>query len=388
MMPAVLGSKKALIGAVAGAILLAIGGYLLLKDSAGSQQSVQIGGATATTLKTMLSVTPKGTLTPEEIPTSKQVKEGDKLSTSKDGRGIIEMDDGSTAVLDYSSEVTISSLGSSKTSVALKTGSVWAQVKKVLGQGEFFEIKTQNAVAVVRGTSFGLTYHADGSSTLFVDEGVVRFVPVNPATGEPDYTKAKEVSAGDKAMLSSTGVFTEAKMSLAERNNEWVTFNTGKLGETLSPTPVRVETETKVTPTTAPTPEPKTETTDSNTSSNTNSNETAPTSSGSGNACGSFSETGGYTSGNSGSLKLASVSPTSVSRSGGATITLSGTGFVCVTTVTIGGTVLNGENGFVVVDNSKITLSASALAVGTFDVVMADTLGNVAGLPRALTVER
>ena len=139
MMPAVLGSKKALIGAVAGAILLAIGGYLLLKDSAGSQQSVQIGGATATTLKTMLSVTPKGTLTPEEIPTSKQVKEGDKLSTSKDGRGIIEMDDGSTAVLDYSSEVTISSLGSSKTSVALKTGSVWAQVKKVLGQGEFFE---------------------------------------------------------------------------------------------------------------------------------------------------------------------------------------------------------------------------------------------------------
>lgn len=387
-MPSQFFSTKALIFAVAG-IVVAAGAYFFVTKSGDIQESARAATATATTINKILSVTPKGVLTPAEIKESKEVSEGDKLSTSKDGRGIVEMEDGSTAVLDYSSEMIISSLGASRTSIALKTGSVWAQVKKVLGQGEFFEIKTQNAVAVVRGTSFGLTSHADGSSTLFVNEGTVRFAPVDPKTGAADFVKAKDVPAGDKAMLSNENVFTETPMTPAERNNEWVIFNTGKAEEDATdgivPT-VKTTAETEAAPVTdAATP--ATATTVTNAAEGVNSGETAPPARPA-NACGAFSETGGYAADSSGSLKLASIAPASVSQSGGGAITLTGTGFVCATTVAIGGKVFDGESGFTVVDNSTIILPASELPIGVFNVVMADALGNAAGLPRALTVTR
>ena len=87
--------------------------------------------------------------------------------------------------------------------------------------------------------------------------------------------------------------------------------------------------------------------------------------------------------------KLTSVSPLSVSQSGQDTVTLTGEGFLCAATITIGKNVLDGESDFVVVSNASLTLSSGLLPIGTFDIVIHDSLGNAATLPRSsITITR
>src|SRR3989344_1131763 len=104
------------------------------------------------------------------------------------------------------------------------------------------------------------------------------------------------------------------------------------------------------------------------------------------NACASFSEFQGSATGSA--LRLTSVSPLSVSQSGQNTVTLTGEGFICVTTITIGEKTLSGESDFVVASNSSITLSSGLLPVGIFDIVMNDSLGSTVTLLQAITITR
>ena len=86
--------------------------------------------------------------------------EGDIIRTSSTGRALLESPNGHPTILDYSTELTItnSEEQGNKTKFELFGGSLWSRAKKTAEKGEFFEIKTGNAVAVVRGTSFGLTW--------------------------------------------------------------------------------------------------------------------------------------------------------------------------------------------------------------------------------------
>ena len=52
-------------------------------------------------------------------------------------------------------------------------GRLWAKVAHRLGAGSRFEVKTGNAVAGVRGTSFAVLAHADLSSVVKVYTGTV-----------------------------------------------------------------------------------------------------------------------------------------------------------------------------------------------------------------------
>jgi len=132
--------------------------------------------------------------------------EGDEVETLASGRALIEMQNGTLTTLDYSTKVTIKThTDDEHSSMSLEGGKVWSTVEKVFGKGEYYEIETQNAVAVVRGTSFSVSY--DGENTVLeVSEGTVLFVPIDPQTGERLYGEAILVTAGEKATVGKNGV--------------------------------------------------------------------------------------------------------------------------------------------------------------------------------------
>lgn len=167
--------------------------------------------------------------TKKEIIDPVQAFEGDEVETLEFGRALIQLQNGTLTAIDYSTKLVIKThTDDGHTSVKLESGKVWSTVKKVFGQGEYYEIETQNAVAVVRGTSFGVSF--DGTNTILeVTEGAVLLVPVDPETGERLYDKAVLVPAGKKAIIGKDGVIQISDLSPDDKGREWYIFNNGNL---------------------------------------------------------------------------------------------------------------------------------------------------------------
>ena len=87
-------------------------------------------------------------------------------------------------LLDYDTELTLEESDDTGTHVrgSLGTGAVWARVEKVFGKGEYYTIKTQNAVAVVRGTSFSISYR-NNVSKIEVAAGTISLHACGPFDG-------------------------------------------------------------------------------------------------------------------------------------------------------------------------------------------------------------
>ncbi len=332
----------------------------------------------ATTLAPDMTLTVANSINPLLVASTTEARVGDTLATSHNGRGLLQERNGTVTILDYDTKLTLEGSDGVHMSGFLGTGTIWARVEKVFGKGEYYKIKTQNAVAVVRGTSFGMSYK-EGLTTLQVATGTVGLMPLDKVTGEPIEDKEILVLGGNKAITDDSGTIHVFPLSDADKKAPWYLFNNPS-----EPAPASAKPKTP-TPTTlqTTTPQPAPKTIPQTGPASSGGNTSIPTGTAVKNSCASFSETSSQTGG---SLKLTSVSPPSVSQSKQDTVTLIGEGFMCVTTITIGKSVLNGESDFVVASNSSITFSSNLLSIGTFDIVMNDTLGNTATLSRAITI--
>lgn len=208
------------------AILILIGGYFVFTQN-----------STVTTTKTVkvtrepiaLSMIKKtvyhyASSTKQEVTEPVAAYEGDEVETLADGRAIMQMVSGTVTTIDYSTKIKIQTHeGDEHTKVGLESGKVWSTVKKVFGKGEYYEIETQNAVAVVRGTSFGVSF--DGKQTILeVTEGTVLLVPIDE-NGERLYDRAVLVPAGKKAIVDELGNITVSDLDSADKSREWFRFN-------------------------------------------------------------------------------------------------------------------------------------------------------------------
>jgi ferric-dicitrate binding protein FerR (iron transport regulator) len=107
------------------------------------------------------------------------VFQGDVLETQKRTRLEVKLADGSVVRLGPSSraEVQAAAFGKSveerKVSAKLIVGKVWANVAKAVGGEQRFEVKTENAVAGVRGTTFRVDAATDRSVVVKVYSGTV-----------------------------------------------------------------------------------------------------------------------------------------------------------------------------------------------------------------------
>ncbi|GEM_PF-2052152 len=216
--------KKLIIGIVI--VLIAALGYVLL-TSKNTQPTAQKATtpATATSLKKTLRITNASSGTEKEIETTEAAATGDTLKTDSSGRALIEQSNGTKTVLDYNSEMTIAALDPSgtRTSNFLKAGTAWARVKKVFAQGEFYEIETQNGVAVVRGTALQITYRSP-DTILLVEEGDVSLIPIDEKTRVRQFDKEVRVAAGMKGTIGADGTTVTAPMTDAEKQSDFYTF--------------------------------------------------------------------------------------------------------------------------------------------------------------------
>ena len=115
----------------------------------------------------------------ERLAVGKPVLQGDVLETEKRTRLEVKLGDGSVLRLGPSSKVEVAAAAFGKTvedrnvSAKLLVGKVWANVAKAVGGEQRFEVKTENAVAGVRGTTFRVDAATDKSVVVKVYSGTV-----------------------------------------------------------------------------------------------------------------------------------------------------------------------------------------------------------------------
>lgn len=139
--------------------------------------------------------------------------EGDHLITRSNSGLHLVLADGSSIVLGPSSEMTLEKIGAgeegSQTFLQLLKGTADAIVQK-LKLGSAFELRTQNAVAAVKGTQFEVS--DDGSTgSVLVREGVV-------AMSDLERINVVRIPAMNKASVNDGNLERPSRMSFLEAN--------------------------------------------------------------------------------------------------------------------------------------------------------------------------
>lgn len=115
----------------------------------------------------------------EKLAQGSALHEGDEVATQKRSRLELTLADGSVVRLGplARAKLETAAFGKSveerKVSARLLVGNVWANVAKTVGGESRFEVKTENAVAGVRGTTFRVDAAHDRSVVVRVYSGTV-----------------------------------------------------------------------------------------------------------------------------------------------------------------------------------------------------------------------
>lgn len=120
-----------------------------------------------------------------EIKSGDEVPDGAVIVTDDKGLVEVHLPDGSTVQLDASSEAKFDQAqfdDSSETlrvRITLATGKIWSKIIELATPESYWEVKTTNAVAAVRGTAFGMEY-ADGDTQIIGSENTVDVQAIDP----------------------------------------------------------------------------------------------------------------------------------------------------------------------------------------------------------------
>ncbi len=307
---------------------------------------------TVSPLEPTVSVTKATSTAFEEISEATKTNVGSKIKTGSSGRALIESSSAHQTLIDYNTEITVSddSKSEKKTKIALVSGAVWARLGKVFDSGEYYEIKTSNAVATVRGTSFGVWFK-NGITTVAVTEGSIFFSAIDPKTGEVIPNSEVVVKAGEKATVDSAGKIVISKITTADKKEPWYIYNNPEEKTTVTVTP-KTTTTSKPTPTPTPTPTPvptptPTPTVQANTFSITN------------------------------------ISPSTVNNAAGSSVTLKGEGFTRLKSIVVGK--LSVTN-YRISSPTSIVLMTEGITPGTYDVSLIDLNNTVVRANAQLTI--
>ena len=267
------------------------------------------------------------------------VESGSRIKTSEAGRALIESASSHITRLDYSSEIIVEET-EKRTQVSLAVGAVWSRLLNVFDSGETYEVQTPNAIATVRGTSFGVWYSVN-TTILIVTEGEVLFTPI----GAED--KAVIVRSGYKATRTGTGPVKVESLTKADRLLPWVLFN----ATATAPPPAS---GVSGAPITSPAPQPP---------ATPPQTQTTPT------------PTGDI-------VRLSGISPITIVEGSQEVLTISGRNLDQVETLTVGGVQIY----FTRVNTTTITAPAPVLVPGRYSVSITAPGGRVSTLSGALTV--
>lgn len=211
------------------AFLMLLGGGAVYMYTSGEvsqepDEALSFGAVHVTVLENDVFVSQRGSPTAVKVEGSISTDLGATIRTSRTGRAFIEMPDKSLT-LDFDSQITIPTENTKDVStVILLAGSVWARVEKVFEKGEYFEVKTQDTVAAVRGTEFTVSYK-DKTTTVLVKESKVAVSPLSEVAGKPETAEEVLVSAGEKAVKKGKAKTVVAKQTETDQKDPWYEFN-------------------------------------------------------------------------------------------------------------------------------------------------------------------
>jgi hypothetical protein len=118
----------------------------------------------------------------------------DSLKTGSDGTAELYLDDKGVFYINRNSELEVTSIDQSDTSLALKLGSLAAKVKHFLSDRFKMQVRTPSAVCAIRGTEFAVEFSqlSKESGVAVYDEGRLAVTPVDDSgTPGQEYTLEK-----------------------------------------------------------------------------------------------------------------------------------------------------------------------------------------------------
>lgn len=303
---------------------------------------------TVTPLEPTVSVTKATSATFSEITEATKTNVGSKIKTGSEGRALIESSSAHQTLVDYNTEITISddSKNEKKTKIALSSGAVWARLAKVFDSGEYYEVKTGNAVATVRGTSFGVWYK-DGVTTVSVTEGSIYLSAIDRETGSIIPNNEVIVKAGEKATVDKNGKIIISKITSADKKEPWYIYNNPE-----DKTTVTVKPKT-ATPTVTPTPPTNTPVTPPVATP-------APT-----------------------PFVITNIVPTTANNGAGTIVTLRGDGFQKLKSIVMGRISIT---NYKIVSPTSIQIMTDGLPTGTFNISIVDINNNISTASSQLTI--
>lgn len=106
---------------------------------------------------------------------------GDKIETKKESRCEITLVTGDVIRIDENSIFTLEELnrenGEVQAQSFLNLGKLWANIRKVFSEDDYFKVKSPSAVIAVRGTIYRIDANSDASTEVHVYDGEVGVTP-------------------------------------------------------------------------------------------------------------------------------------------------------------------------------------------------------------------
>lgn len=139
-------------------------------------------------------------------------REGSSLKTTSTGRASLLYPDGGVTKLGRNSYVVLATLQDKgkKSKIKIFGGGIWSKVENILDD-ESYEVESENMVASVRGTIFGIEISSETTS-IYTFEHTIRITPKNK-DGKLLENLALDVNSGEKVIITDRDILKNKKAS-------------------------------------------------------------------------------------------------------------------------------------------------------------------------------
>jgi hypothetical protein len=170
-------------------------------------------------------------------PASQEITKDAVLSASAGSQAQIIFPSGSLARLDESTTVSLADFVSDQARIDIKilleAGNLWSRVQRLADKETTYEVQTSNTVAVVKGTSFNVSYK-EGKTNLQVLSQSVEMKAIDPQTKQVLEGGQAKVEEGNEAEVDQAFLPTREKplapkiLSDEEKEKPWLKNNLEK----------------------------------------------------------------------------------------------------------------------------------------------------------------